>query len=158
MLTKAATVWTTTGKASFYSTALQPSLYTVGEVSFLFIFISFFNLSLLLSVVFPYPPHLQTIVLRILGNHFCPFDYKQCTLYVPWGLQTMNWIISIGIQCKSPILLVIRNNYITHYSSNLWYEIDVFNYRYNTYIEHRIYLQNSYNFLIFTLKIFIGML
>ena len=66
MLTKAATVETTTGKASFYSTALQPSLYSVGEVFFLFISISFFNLTLLLSVIFPYPPHIQTIVLRNL--------------------------------------------------------------------------------------------
>ena len=66
MLTKAATVGTTTGKASFYSTALQPSMYSVGEVFFLFIFISFFNLPLLLFVIFPYPPHLQTIVLRNL--------------------------------------------------------------------------------------------
>ena len=74
MLTKAATVGTTTGKASFYSTALQSSLYSVGEVFFLFISISFFNLTLLLSVIFPYPPHIQTIVLRNLQNHFCPFD------------------------------------------------------------------------------------
>ena len=66
MLTKAATVGTTTGKASFYSTAFQPSMYSVGEVFFLFIFISFFNLPLLLSVIFPYPPHLQTIVFRNL--------------------------------------------------------------------------------------------